>query len=88
MIIRKNIATSEEGFIFNPTNGDSFSKNSIGSDIILLLKKNMDVNEVVETICNKYDVDKSLLERDLEDFMQQLADFGILDKTNSDDEQR
>jgi len=39
MRVRKNIATSDEGFLFNPTTGDSFSTNAIGAEIILLMKK-------------------------------------------------
>lgn len=79
MRVRKNIATSDEGFIFNPTTGDSFSTNSIGSEIIRLLKKDISYSEVVETIFQKYDVDKSLFERDLEDFTIQLKEFSILE---------
>lgn len=79
MRVRKNIATSEEGFLFNPTTGDSFSTNSIGSEIILLMKKDKSVNEVVNAICDKYDVDKSLFERDLDDFTLQLKEFSILE---------
>ena len=79
MRVRIYIATSEEGFLFNPTTGDSFSTNSIGSEIILLMKKDKSVNEVVNAICDKYDVDKSLFERDLDDFTLQLKEFSILE---------
>lgn len=79
MRVRKNIATSEEGFLFNPTTGDSFSTNAIGAEIILLMKKDIPNNEVVYTICDKYDVDKSLFERDLEEFTLQLKDYSILE---------
>lgn len=79
MRVRKNIATSEEGFLFNPTTGDSFSTNAIGAEIILLMKKDIPNNEVVDTICDKYDVDKSLFERDLEEFTLQLKDYSILE---------
>ena len=79
MRVRKNIATSDEGFIFNPTTGDSFSTNAIGTEIIVLMKKDMPAAEVVEVITNKYDVDKVLFERDLEDFTMQLKEFSILE---------
>jgi len=79
MRVRKNIATSEEGFLFNPTTGDSFSTNSIGAEIILLLKKDKSTQEVVDIICDKYDVDKSLFERDMDEFSLQLKEFSILE---------
>ena len=79
MRVRKNIATSEEGFLFNPTTGDSFSTNNIGAEIILLMKKDIPTLEVVDTICAKYDVDKALFERDLEEFTLQLKGHSILE---------
>ena len=79
MRVRKNIATSDEGFLFNPTTGDSFSTNPIGAEIILLLKNDKSARDVAEIICEKYDVDKSLFERDLEDFTLQLKDYGLLE---------
>jgi hypothetical protein len=79
MRVRKNIATSEEGFLFNPTTGDSFSTNKIGVEIIRLLKTDSNPKEVIATICEKYDVDQSLFERDLEDFILQLKEFSILE---------
>lgn len=79
MKIRKNIAVSEEGFIFNPTTGDSFSTNKVGTEIINLLKQGKTPGEVKETITLVYDVDEALFERDLEDFMMFLKEFGIIE---------
>lgn len=79
MKVRKNIATSDEGFIFNPATGDSFSTNGIGADIIRLLKTEMTMKELVEVLAAKYDADRNLLERDLEDFSIQLKEFNILE---------
>ncbi|MDO9152432.1 MAG: PqqD family protein [Paludibacter sp.] len=79
MRVRKNIATSDEGFLFNPTTGDSFSTNVIGAEIINLLKKDILLIEVADKICSKYDVDRSLFDRDLEDFTLQLKDYSILE---------
>lgn len=79
MTIKKNIATSEEGFVFNPGTGDSFSTNTIGGDIIALLKENKKVNEIIQLICEKYDVDENQFEKDLDDYMSQLKDYAIID---------
>jgi len=79
MKLKKNIATSEEGFIFNPSTGDSFSTNPIGTEIITLLKKDKSIQEIIVAICEKYDVDQNLLEKDLDDFTAQLKDYTILE---------
>ena len=49
MTIKKNIATSEEGFLFNPGTGDSFSTNTIGGDIIALLKEDKKIDQTDST---------------------------------------
>jgi len=79
MKIRKNIATSEEGFIFNPATGDSFSANKIGTEIMQSLKQEKDVQEIILEMCRKYDVEPSLFERDLDEFMTLLKEFNIMD---------
>lgn len=79
MKLKKNIATSAEGFVFNPGTGDSFSTNSIGAEIISLLKDDKDVLTIIETICEKYDVDAHQFEKDLDDFKSQLMDSNILE---------
>lgn len=79
MKLKKNIATSGEGFIFNPGTGDSFTTNEIGTEIIALLKEDKSNLEIVKIISNKYDVDASQFEKDLDDFAAQLKDYAILD---------
>lgn len=79
MKLKKNVATSEEGFIFNPSTGDSFSTNSIGNDILLLLKEEKSEKEIIKIICDRYDVEPSQFEKDLDDFKSQLNDYAILE---------
>ncbi len=79
MKLKKNIATSAEGFIFNPGTGDSFSTNPIGAEIISLLKEEKTPPMIIDTICAKYDIDPIQFERDLDDFKSQLVDSNILD---------
>jgi hypothetical protein len=74
MKLSKNIAISDTGYIFNPTNGDSFSCNPVGADIIQLLKDGIDKEGIIAYITEKYDVNQRTVERDLEDFIMQLQD--------------
>ena len=78
MRLKKNIATSEEGFIFNPGTGDSFSTNETGSEIITLLREEKPLEEIITIIGTKYDVDENQLERDLDDYIDQLKEFNML----------
>jgi len=79
MRLKKNIATSEEGFIFNPATGDSFTTNDIGTDIISMLKEENSQQMIIDTICAKYDVDQNLFEKDFDDYLSQLKDCAILE---------
>ena len=80
MKLKKNIATSEAGLIFNPGTGDSFSVNNIGNDILARLKENMSEQEILDYISSKYDVGKIQLAKDLDDFVSMLSDYNLLDK--------
>jgi hypothetical protein len=80
MKLKKNIATSESGFIFNPGNGDSFSVNEIGAEIINLMKEERDQDEIIDSITSKYDIEKIQVEKDLEDFISMLVSYNLLEK--------
>jgi hypothetical protein len=79
MRLKKNIATSEAGFIFNPGTGDSYSSNPIGSEILSHLKEDIYRKEMIQLICSKYDVDRIQFEKDFDDFISQLTDNNLLD---------
>lgn len=80
MKLKKNIASSENGFVFNPTTGDSFSLNTLGSAILLSMKDNKSSAEIKDDILKLYDVEKNQLEKDWDDFMAQLRDNNLLEQ--------
>ena len=56
MRIKKNIAVSESGFLFNPSTGDSFSVNPVGQDVIKLMKEDKSDEDIIaEIIKNSFD---------------------------------
>ncbi|MBK9330368.1 MAG: PqqD family protein [Sphingobacteriales bacterium] len=73
MQVNKNIAISDSGFIFNPSSGDSFSANPIGLEIIRILKEGKPKEAVLGELLEKYTVDASTLEKDVNDFLQMLS---------------
>jgi hypothetical protein len=80
MKLKKNIATSEAGLIFNPGTGDSFSVNNAGAEILALLRDNKSQQEIISFILSKYDADVIQFEKDLDDFVSQLTDYNLLEK--------
>ncbi len=78
MQLRKNIATSEDGFLFNPSTGDSWSANPMASEWLAWLKEGRTREEIMDLITGKYEVERSRVERDWEDFMKQLQEARLL----------
>lgn len=82
MKLKKNIALSDTGFVFDPSNGNSFSTNPIGLEIIQLLKQNKTQSEIETKILTTYEVDKNTFEKDYYDFVNMLGKL----KLNAADE--
>jgi len=77
MILKKSIAVSKSGFIFNPSTGDSYTVNQIAAEILELLKESKTLAEVKQEILQSYDVDEKSLEEDLNDFSAHLQQIGL-----------
>lgn len=77
-MIKKNIATNEFGFVFNPATGDSFSSNPVAADIINLMKEGNSLTDIKKSLFDKYDIDKLTLEKDVDEFMNLLKENNLL----------
>jgi len=78
MHIKSDIAISESGFVFNPATGESFTVNPIGAEVIQLLKENKSIQEATTYILERYNVDESSVEKDLNDFVAMLKHNSIM----------
>ena len=78
MKIHSNLAVSDSGFILNPSNGDSFSTNTVGAELIRLLKDGKNLAEIKKEITAKYEVEPTVFEKDYEDFISQLQDHFLV----------
>jgi hypothetical protein len=73
MQIKRNIALSDSGFIFDPSTGDSFSTNPIGLEIIRMLKDGKSHEEIRNVIVKNYMTDDASFEKDLYDFVNMIS---------------
>ena len=80
MKLKKNIAISESGFLFDPNTGESFNLNKTGRFILKMLAENKDENEIMEAVINKYEVEPQAYHRYMDDFEHMLRQFGIIEK--------
>lgn len=79
MRLKKSIAISENGFVFNAARGDSFSTNPIGLFVLELVKAGKEIAVVQQEVINKYAIDESTAERDIHDFVKMLKQYDLLE---------
>ncbi len=77
MKLKKNIAVSESGFLFDPNTGDSFSVNETGKKIIELLKEEKTDDEIIKWFAENYEIDKLTFENNFYDFAAVLQNYHL-----------
>jgi len=80
MKLRKNVAISETGFLFNPSTGDSYSINPIGMDIVHMMHEGKPKEEIKKRIMSDYVCDESTFEKDYYDFTLMLRNYKLLEE--------
>jgi len=80
MVIKGNIALSDNGFVFNPSTGDSYTMNNTAKEVVMLIKQGKDINEISDLMLEVYDIDKLTLERYLVDFVNDLNVNNLLEE--------
>ena len=79
MKLRKNVAVSEAGLLFNPVTGESYSVNPIGVEILNLVREDRSHEYISKHILGIYAVDKTTFEKDFHDFIGILEHHNLLD---------
>ncbi len=80
MQIKKNIAVSETGFVFDPTSGESYSINKVGQEIMAMLKDEKTPQEIRTRMCEQYDIDQASFEKYYYDFTGMLRQFQLIEE--------
>ena len=79
MKLKKNLALSDSGFVFDPSTGDSFSTNPIGLEIVKMLQTGKNADQIKEQIVKTYLIDESGFEKDYYDFVKTLTKLRLSD---------
>ena len=72
------LAVNDQGFVFDPSTGESFTVNCTGLDILKELKNNRPQDQIARDIAGKYGVDLAEAERDVADFADRLRTFQLI----------
>ena len=85
MKIKKNIAISDSGFIFNPDTGESFTANPMGLEILDQLKQGFEFEDIRKKVVDKYKSDMDTVEKDYFDFINMLEQYNLLEHDRQKD---
>ena len=80
MRLKKNIALSESGFVFDPSSGDSFSLNEQAQEIVNLMNASKTMDEISDIITEIYDVGKPEFEKYYYDFIGMLRQYSLIEE--------
>ena len=78
MNILTRLALSDEGFIFDPVNGDSFLTNPVGVFVMRKLREGLDEDAIASALQAEFEVEQDDAARDVADFSVQLKSFGLV----------
>jgi PqqD family protein of HPr-rel-A system len=74
----QHLAINNEGFVFDPTTGESFTVNPSGLTILNSLKENKSIDSVIADLKASYDFIPEEIERDVNDFLSQLRSMRLI----------
>ncbi len=76
----KELAMSDNGFIFDPTTGYSYSTNELGFIIIKFLQQGLTKAEIIRKLFEEYDVKEDNLTHDYEHYLMQLEVLNLIEE--------
>jgi PqqD family protein of HPr-rel-A system len=82
--IKKNIAISDSGFVFDPGSGDSYSLNPSGLEIVQMIKLGKNFGEILKTVTEEYEIDNDSFERYYYDFIATLNQLHLTEPDGKD----
>jgi methyltransferase-like protein len=69
---------SADGFAFDSATGESYTLNPCAHFIMEKLQKQQTKQQIISDITSEFGIPQSIIERDVNDFMQQLHFLGII----------
>ena len=71
------LAINSEGFIFDPSTGDSFTVNPTGLFIITNLRDGKNIDEIAETLSQEFEDTPEEIAKDISDFITHLSTYNL-----------
>ncbi|MFN4285745.1 MAG: HPr-rel-A system PqqD family peptide chaperone [Lacibacter sp.] len=77
--IKRSVAISDSGFVFDASTGDSYTLNQVGLDILQRIREGKSDSEITAELEERYDVDRDTLERYFYDFLVSLKQMQLIE---------
>jgi PqqD family protein of HPr-rel-A system len=74
----RDLAMSETGFVFDPYSGSTYTVNATGLVILQALKEGLGREALEERVRERFDAKGRDVERDVDDFVAALRQYGIV----------
>jgi hypothetical protein len=81
--ISKDVLSQElagEAVLLDLASESYFGLDAVGTRIWQLLRDGADESRLVETLLDEYDVEREVLERDVADLLDRLAEAGLIER--------
>ena len=73
-----SLAMNETGFAFDPSAGESYTVNHTAREIIELLKRGMEVEDIVKRISSEYEMPFEEVYTDVIELIEKLRVYGFI----------
>jgi PqqD family protein of HPr-rel-A system len=74
----RSLALSETGFVFDPITGYTYNLNPMATELLKRLQKGETADVILAHMKANYDADANEIERDWEQFLERLREYGLL----------
>ncbi len=74
----RSLALNPDGFVFDPTTGESFTLNPTGLVLLEGLRDGLSPEELTASLTSKFEVTAEDASRDVDDFLDHLRSFRLL----------
>jgi hypothetical protein len=76
----KDLAMSDNGFIFDPATGYSYNSNEIGFTILKLIQHGFTRPEIIKQITEEYDISLDHFNHDYDHYIMMLKSLNLIDE--------
>jgi PqqD family protein of HPr-rel-A system len=73
-----NLAVNHDGFVFDPSTGDSYVLNQTGLVVLESLQDGIDEAQIAREVAERFDVTEDGAQRDIADFVSRLKTLQLM----------